>query len=136
MSEKKGKELKVSEKKELASPAELTKPGLVFTPDVDIFETETEITLLADIPGVRSEDLTVDLREDTLTLIGEVADSIGEDKDAIYSEYRTGRYYRQFSLSEVIDQEKIDARLADGVLRLSLPKVEKATPRQIAVQAG
>jgi len=51
-------------------------------------------------------------------------------------EYETGRYYRQFYLSEVIAQEKIDATLNDGVLRLTLPKVEKATPRRIAVQAG
>jgi len=51
-------------------------------------------------------------------------------------EFETGRYYRQFTLSEVIDQVKIDAKLNLGVLRLSLPKVAKAAPRKIAITAG
>ena len=130
------KELKVREKQEVAQPAEQTRPGLIFTPNVDIFETETEITLLADMPGVKSEDLTIDLRDNTLTLEGDVA-LLGNDKEeVIYEEYSIGRYYRQFSLSDVINQAKIDAKLHDGVLRLTLPKVEKATPRRIEVKAG
>lgn len=130
------KELKIREKQEVASPAEQTKPGPVFTPHVDIFETETAITMLADMPGVKADDLTVDLRDDTLTLIGEVQPSVAPQGERIYSEYETGRYYRQFALSEMIAQDKIDAKLSDGVLHLTLPKVEKATPRRIAVQAG
>jgi len=129
-------ELKVREKQAFETPAEQTKPGPVFTPGVDIFETEKAITLLADMPGVKADDLTVDLRDDTLTLVGEVSDSAKISGEKVIEEYRTGRYYRQFSLSEVIDQEKIDAKLSDGVLRLTLPKVEKATPRRIAVQVG
>ncbi|MDX2453392.1 Hsp20/alpha crystallin family protein [Desulfosarcina sp.] len=130
------KEMKVIEKQALASPAEQTKPGPVFTPNVDIFETEKAITLLVDMPGVKVEELNVDLRDDTLTLTGDVLPNVGTPGEKVYMEYETGRYYRQFSLSEVIAQEKIDAKLSDGVLRLTLPKVEKATPRRIAVQAG
>lgn len=129
-------ELKVREKQTFDAPAEQTKPGPVFSPSVDIFETEKAITLLADMPGVKADDLMVDLRDDTLTLAGEVSDSVKTTGEKVLEEYRTGRYYRQFSLSEVIDQEKIDAKLSDGVLRLTLPKVEKATPRRIAVQVG
>ena len=130
------KELKVREKQSVTSPAEQTKPGPVFTPSVDIFETEKAITLLADMPGVKADDLTIDLRDDTLTLTGEVRPDVKTPGDTVHEEYDTGRYHRQFSLSEVIAQEKIDAKLSDGVLRLTLPKVEKATPRRIAVQVG
>jgi len=130
------KEIQVQEKKEVPIPAEQTKPGPVFTPAVDIFETEHEITVLADMPGVKANDLTIDLRENTLTLLGETAPFEGPDEQDIFVEYEVGRYYRQFTLSEVIDQAKIDAKLKDGVLRLTLPKVEKATPRKITVNAG
>jgi HSP20 family molecular chaperone IbpA len=128
------KELKVREKQEVDYSAEQTRPGVHFTPSVDIFETDKEITLLADMPGVRPDDLTIDLRENTLTLEGDISPSGGDGEALIYQEYTTGRFYRQFSLSEMIDQGKIDAKLQGGVLRLTLPKVEKATPRKISVR--
>ena len=130
------KELQLKEKQEIASPAEQTRPGLVFTPDVDIFETEKEITLLADIPGVKSDDLSIDLRDNVLTLLGEITPADTSNEEMLLVEYQTGKYYRQFTLSEVIDQNKIDAKLDDGVLRLTLPKVEKETPKKITVKAG
>jgi len=133
MTDAEKKELQVKDKQELASAAEQTRPGVVFTPDVDIFETETEMTLLADMPGVKADDLTIDLRENVLTLTGVTSADNNENEDQLLVEYQTGKYYRQFTLSEIIDQEKIDAQLTDGVLRLRLPKVEKATPRQITV---
>jgi HSP20 family molecular chaperone IbpA len=136
MADAKSKELKVREKQELASPAEQTTPGLVFTPAVDIFETEKEITLLADMPGVKADDLTIDLRDNTLTLTADVVPDDDSKEENILKEYQTGRYYRQFTLGELINQENIDAKLNDGVLRLTLPKVEKATPKKITVKAG
>jgi len=136
MTDTEKKELQVKDKQELTAPAEQTRPGLVFTPDVDIFETDKELILLADMPGVKSEDLTIDLRENVLTLSGVASADHNENEDQLLVEYRTGKYYRQFTLSEIIDQDKIDAKISDGVLRLSLPKVEKATPRQITVKAG
>jgi HSP20 family protein len=60
----------------------------------------------------------------------------GKDESDVLIEFEIGRYYRQFTLSEVVDQSKIEAKLEDGVLRLTLPKAEKAIPRQIAVTAG
>jgi len=130
------KEIQAKEKQEVSVPAEQTKPGPIFTPAVDIFETEKEMTLLADLPGVKSDELTIDLRDNVLTLTGDVAPWEGAEEKDLLIEYEIGRYFRQFTLSEVIDQDKIDAQLNDGVLRLTLPKVEKATPRKISVKAG
>ena len=136
MADMENKALQAKEKAELTTPAEQTRPGLVFTPSVDIFETEKEITLLADMPGVKSGDLNIDLHESVLTLDGDVKSPEGADEVDVIREYRTGKYYRQFTLSQVIDQSKIDAELKDGVLRLRLPKIEAATPRKIAVKSS
>jgi len=135
MTEAESKALKVKEKTEVTTPAEQTRPGLVFTPAVDIFETEKEITLLADMPGVKSGDVNIDLRENILTLDGDAKSPEGDSEVDVIREYRTGKYYRQFTLSQVIDQAKIDAELKDGVLRLRLPKVEAATPRRIVIKS-
>ena len=128
------KDLQVREKREVSSPAEQTMPGLVFTPEVDILETEDAITLLADMPGVSSEDLDIDLRNDTLTLSGVVQPFEAADEEDVIIEYEIGKYYRQFTISEAIDQNKIEALLNDGVLRLTLPKAETAKPKKITVK--
>jgi HSP20 family molecular chaperone IbpA len=130
------KELQVREKQEVASPAEQTRPGVVFTPDVDIFENERQITLLADMPGVAADDIRIDLNDNQLSISGEVRPFEGGNESDVLVEFEIGRYARQFTLSEVIDQSRIEARHEDGVLRLILPKAEKAIPRQIAVTAG
>jgi len=129
------KALKARDKREVTTPTEQTKPGPLFTPAVDIFETDQEITVLADMPGVKAKDLNIDLRDDILTLDGEVEPPEGKSEVDVFREYQSGKYSRQFSLSQVIDQAKIDAELKDGVLRLRLPKVEAATPRKIAVKS-
>jgi len=130
------KELQVKNKQEVASPAEQTRPGIIFTPEVDIFEDERQITLLADMPGVAPKDITIDLNDSVLSLTGEVKPFKDDDEKNVIVEFEIGRYARQFTLSEAIDQSKIEAKLDDGVLRLTLPKAEKAMPRQIAVTAG
>lgn len=136
MADSEGKALQAREKAEVQTPAEQLKPGLVFSPAIDIFETEKEITLLADMPGVKASQLSIDLKESILTLTGDVEDPQGADESDLLREYRTGRYFREFSLSQGVDQSRIDAELKDGVLHLRLPKVEKATPRRIAVKVS
>ena len=136
MTESETKSLQAKEKKEVTTPAELTKPGLVFNPAVDIFETERELTLMADLPGVKAKDLKIDLKDNVLTLTADETPLEGPQEKDLLREYRTGTYYRQFSLSDTIDQSKIEAVMRDGVLRLTLPKVEATTPRKITVKAA
>lgn len=130
------KALQAKEKRGVATPAEQTTTGPVFTPAVDIFETEREIVLLADLPGVKANDLTIDIKESVLTLDGRVLTPEGKDEVDVFREYYMGKYYRQFTLSQLIDQSMIGAELKDGVLRLTLPKVEEASPRKITVKVG
>jgi HSP20 family protein len=130
------KELQVRGKQAVSVPAEQTRPGLVFTPAVDIFETDREITLLADMPGVSADNLTIDLREDTLTITGDIKPWEKPDESEVFIEFEIGKYHRQFTLSEMIDRNRIEASMTDGVLRLSLPKAEKAIPRKISVKAA
>jgi HSP20 family protein len=130
------KELQVKEKQEVTGPVEQTRPGVVFTPDVDIFEDDRQITLLADMPGVTPGDVMIDLNDNVLSISGEVKPFGGDNESDVLIEFETGRYYRHFTLSEGIDQSKIEAKHENGVLRLTLPKAEKAIPRQITVTAG
>ncbi|MEJ2723298.1 MAG: Hsp20/alpha crystallin family protein [Deltaproteobacteria bacterium] len=136
MTDTESRALQAKEKKEVATAAEKTRPGPMFTPNVDIFETEKDIMVLADLPGVKADHLSIDLHDNVLTLSGEVASPEGEDETEVFKEYRTGRYFREFALSEVIDQAKIEAKLKDGVLRLTLPKVQPATPKKISVKTA
>lgn len=130
------RELQLREKRELQTDAEQTMPGVIFNPAVDIFESEEEITLLADMPGVTGAGVTIDLHNDELKITGEVEAQRSENETYLLREYETGRFHRHFSLSDRIDQSKISASMKDGVLRLILPKVEKAKPRKIEVTAG
>lgn len=129
-------ELQVTEKQEVQpSQGELTYEGTYFTPAVDIYGTEKELVLLADLPGVDGNSVEVDLRDDVLTIVGKVSQAVPQG-ELLLAEYQTGNYYRSFRITEVIDQSKITAAMSDGVLKLVLPKVEKAVPRKIPISAG
>lgn len=130
----KEKEMELKEKKEIKKAAgEGTRPGPVFIPAVDILENETELVVLADMPGVESKDVDIDLRDNQLTIKGRLNPIEGEKEISLYQEFNWGDYVRQFTLSEVIDQGKITAKMEDGILRLALPKVEKVKPQKIKV---
>jgi HSP20 family molecular chaperone IbpA len=114
---------------------ELTHEGDFFTPAVDIYETPEEIIMKVDLPGVKPEDLDIDLIDDTLTIVGKVAEADTEGNDLLV-EYKVGHYYRSFLLTDVIDRGAISANLSEGMLRLSLPKAAKVAPRKIPISAG
>jgi HSP20 family protein len=128
------KEIQFRGKQEVQGTGEPTKTGITFVPAVDIYETEEALTLEADMPGVSPEGIRIDLKDDQLTVSGEVLESGGNQERVLLKEYETGNYFRQFALGEVIDQSKITAQLKNGVLTLVLPKVEKAKPRRIEIK--
>ena len=131
------KEMELRKKQEVEKGAgEGTRPGPVFVPAVDIFENINEITILADMPGVGSNNVDIDLRDDQLTIVGRVEDVEREKEVPLYKEFNWGDYFRQFTLSNVIDQAKITAKMDNGVLRLVLPKVEEVKPQKIKVVTG
>jgi HSP20 family protein len=101
-------------------------------PPVDIYETPEGLVLLADLPGVAPDDLTVRLEENILTIQGKAKHAVASEP--IYREFELANFFRQFELSDQVDQGKIAARLNHGVLTLEMPKAEKAKPRQIPVQ--
>jgi len=130
----KEKEIELKEKKELKPTAgEGTRPGPLFIPAVDILEDPTGITIVADMPGVDGKNVDIDLKDNQLTITGRIDPVEGEKEVSLYKEFLYGDYIRQFTLSYVIDQNKITAKMEDGVLRLILLKVEKMKPQKIKV---
>ncbi len=104
------------------------------TPAADIYETEHEVIVVADLPGVDPATLDVTLENHVLSFSGrsQPAEVQGE---LLYSESGPAEYRRSFTLTEQLDSEKIAAKLRNGQLRITLPKVARALPRKITVAA-
>jgi HSP20 family protein len=128
------KDIETTDKKALDSTEETTWAGQTYQFVVDIWEDTEGLTLQADLPGVPKDDVEINLDKDVLTISGRVGVGDYEGLRALYSEYNVGNFYRRFTLGELIDQEKISADMADGVLTVNLPKREAAQPRKIAIK--
>jgi HSP20 family protein len=113
--------------------AELTRGGIHFTPRVDIYETNNELVLYADVPGVGPEDVDLHYEQGELTLIAR-AKPRSEGKRLLLQEYEEGDFYRAFNIHESIDPNRISAECKNGMLTVHLPKAEAAKPRQISVK--
>lgn len=129
-------ELQTQRPRDIATTTEGTRPGVLLTPPVDIFEDADALTVLADMPGVKPGHLTIDLHEGVLTITGHAEPLQGPNEVAVLHEYPAGTFQRSFTLSATIDQAQIQATLRHGVLRLRLPKAEQAKPRQIKIQTA
>jgi len=127
-------ELQPKEKETALAKSEGTRPGKIFLPPVDIYETEESIVVLADMPGVPADKVTIDVKDGQLTISGEIAPPQGDQEHLLVQEYDTGNFSRQFTLGQLVGQNRIEAAMKDGVLRLTLPKVEKAKPRKIEIK--
>jgi HSP20 family protein len=118
-----------------AAPQEAAAQPFV-VPPVDVFEDEAGITLLADLPGVAREGLSVRVDGDSLQIEGTVSASGPQRMELVYGEAQYPSYRRRFTLSRELDTSRIEAQLKDGVLRLAIPKADAARPRRIEVQVG
>ena len=116
--------------------AERTQNDRHYRPNVDIRESSEELTVHADVPGVKADDVDISFEDGTLTIHGKVNKRTPEDANYALNEYGVGDFHRTFQVGEKIDADKISAECADGVLTLHLPKAEAAKPRKIAVQTG
>lgn len=105
-----------------------------YLPQFDIQETDDELVLYGDLPGVGPDGLDIRFENGELTIHGKVSPR-HENVEFIYSEYGVGNYYRAFMIGETIDVGKISAEMRHGVLTVHLPKSEKAKPRRIEVRA-
>jgi len=105
------------------------------TPLVDIYENDNEILLHADMPGVPKEAITVNIDNGRLEISG-VRKLSPAPGSVHWQEFGDAEYRRTFSVPQTIDVGKVNAKLADGVLRLHLPKSEQAKPRLVEIKAG
>jgi HSP20 family molecular chaperone IbpA len=113
---------------------ETTRNAQYFTPRVDIFETEAELVMFADMPGVSPKDIDLRYEQGELILQGKVT-PCPHTGHLILGEFEDGDYYRVFQIHESIDSTRIEAECKNGVLTVHLPKAESAKPKQVTVKA-
>lgn len=126
------------EKKEATMPegVEHTRACHVYAPNVDILDAEGEILLAVDMPGVDEKSVDITLEKNVLTIHGAVEIDIPEKFRPAREEYCVGDYERKFTISQEVDSDGIKASVKDGVLRVTLPKSDKAKTKKIAVSAA
>ena len=126
------------QKQESGTPdgAERTRTRKVYVPQVDIFETEDAILLLADLPGVDEKGIDVTIEKNVLTIKGTASVEPPAGLTLAYAEYGLGDYERTFTISNEIDRDAVEASIKNGVVRLTLPKSKHAKAKKVAVAAG
>jgi HSP20 family protein len=129
------KELAVTEKHEVDTTVhQELRSGNWFLPASDIYETPEKILLVMDMPGVCSDCSHVNIVDDELVVTGHVTHGEDEDVYVLYREYDVGHYHRHFGLPETIDRDRIEAVISNGVLTVTMPKMERVRPRRIPIR--
>lgn len=127
-----------AEKQEVATVngSERTRARKAYVPRVDIFETNNEMVVVADMPGVDEKSVDITLEKNVLTINGYVESNQPDNYSLAYAEYEEGDYQRSFTLSNEVDQDNIQATVKNGVLYLHLPKAGPAKAKKIEVKAA
>ncbi len=115
---------------------EATRSKPVIIPRADIYETEENVVVLADMPGVGPDEVDVSIEGRVLTIRGHVPEHVHKGSRLVHAEYGDADYQRVFTLSEEIDRDRISARQRNGLLILELPKAGQAKARKIEVQTA
>lgn len=108
------------------------------TPSIDIREREHDYLVSADMPGVKKDNIDVQIENGVLTVTGEVERN-SEEKEGerlLRQERYYGKYVRSLRLGKQINSDKIEASLKDGVLELTLPKAEEVKPKKVAIKVA
>lgn len=119
-------------KKENTVPTESSKLPR-YRPATDILEQEDGFYIYIDLPGVKREDMVIDLQNDELTISGKTSLSLGQGEHFVEMQFGDCEYVRSISITDIINREAIKANLENGVLELHLPKVEKSQPKRITI---
>jgi HSP20 family molecular chaperone IbpA len=125
-----------TERRQDVARQDTSRPEPFVVPPVDVFEDESGITLLADLPGVARDRLAVRVDGETLILEAAAVTAQPDNMELVYGEAQVPAYRRQFTLSRELDASRIEASLKDGVLQLAIPKQEEAKPRRIEVRVS
>ncbi|MFL5494570.1 MAG: Hsp20/alpha crystallin family protein [Gemmatimonadales bacterium] len=117
-------------------PAQENFPASSWFPACDVFEDKDSVKLLAELPGVRPEDVKLSVENNLLTIRGEKQRQSGDLSGKVHSVERSyGRFERSFALPSTIDPDRISASFEHGILTVTIPKAERARPREIPVSA-
>lgn len=109
----------------------------IMRPAMDVIENENDYTVRIDLPGIAPDDVKVEIENDTLTVSGEMGDTVEREGDRYhYRERRYGAFQRSVRLPNTVDTDKIDASFENGVLNVMLPKLPQAQPKQISIKAS
>ena len=124
------------EKQEVTHTAaeQLIDAGNAYKPDVDIFINENEVVFTIDLPGVDKGDVSIEITEND-TLVIKAKNSHVEPENPLVRQYGIGNYYRAFQISDELNKGKVDAKLENGMLEITIPKREETKPRKIAIKA-
>jgi HSP20 family protein len=108
--------------------------AVYIAPPADIFENEDSLIVVVDLPGVDKDGVDIRVEDDILTIKGNA--KYAQPANVLRQEFTLQNYYRQFQLSDEVDQSRISAESKNGVLTITLPKAERSKPKQIKVKVG
>jgi len=106
----------------------------LYCPSVDIFEEDNKVNLVAELAGIKKDELDLSIENNTLTISAKMKEENFEDYDLVYSEYKALRFKRSFTLSEELNKDELEAIFKNGILSISIPKKKKSPAKKIEVK--